>query len=99
MSFSVQVMQRQMYQDDEIRGLAEGLQDTLALVNECSDLRRIKGATDVISEISRAVLEAASLIDEYAQLSLASQFPFLICWFAAEIFFAFQEELFAPLSQ
>jgi hypothetical protein len=60
-----------MRQDEVIRDLAEGLRDTLAFASECSDLRQIKGATDVIREMCRAVLEAASLIDEYAQLSFS----------------------------
>lgn len=66
-----------MYQDEEVRDLAEGLRETLAFAKECSDLRQINGGPDVIREISRAVLEAASLIDEYAQLPFASQFSFV----------------------
>jgi hypothetical protein len=73
MSCYFQLLQQQMLQDDCIRDLAEGLQDMLAFVNECSDLRPIKGATDVIKEMSRGVLEAASLIDEYAKPSFAGQ--------------------------
>jgi NACHT domain len=65
-----------MRQDEVVRDLAEGLHDTLAFATECSDLRQIEGATDVIREICRAVLEAASLIDEYAQLS----FPGIILY-------------------
>jgi predicted metal-dependent RNase len=60
-----------MRQDEVVRDLAEGLRDTLAVATENSDLRPIKGATDVIREICRAVLEAASLIDEYAQVSFS----------------------------
>ena len=62
-----------MRQDESIRDLAEHLQETLAFANECSDLRQIKGATDVITEMSRAVLEAASLIDEYVQLPFVGE--------------------------
>lgn len=70
----IQVVQQQMCQDGEIRDLAERLQDTLAFANECSDLHQIRGGTDIIKEIIRAVLEAASLIDEYAQLPFAGRY-------------------------
>ena len=53
-----------MDQDNQIRDLAEDLRDMLAFANDCPDLCTVKGATDVIREMSRAVLEAASLVDE-----------------------------------
>jgi hypothetical protein len=67
-----------MSQDEDIRDLAEGLQDMLAFANACSDLRQIKGATDVIKEMSQAVLEAASLIDEYTRLPFAGRFIYYV---------------------
>lgn len=60
----MQAAQKQMNQDQVVRELAEDLRDMLAFANECPDLCTINGATDVIREMGRAVLEATSLIDE-----------------------------------
>jgi hypothetical protein len=56
-----------MRQDQEVRDLAEALKNALALVETCPGLRKINGATDVIQEMGRAAMDAASLIDEYAR--------------------------------
>lgn len=60
-------MLEQVRQDEEIRDLAQGLQETLAFANQCPDLLQIKGTTNVIEDIGRSILDVASLIDEYAK--------------------------------
>jgi hypothetical protein len=63
----------QVTQDQQIRDLSEELCDMLAFANDCPDLCTVKGATDVIREMSRAVLEAASLVDERVSSSFVGK--------------------------
>jgi hypothetical protein len=94
MSCHIQVLQQQIRQDDGIKDLAEGLQDTLAFANACPDLLNIMGATDVIKELIREVMEAASLIDEYTRLSFVGRFEAIVIR-VCHRHFVFQEELFS----
>lgn len=66
-----QAAQKQMQQDDDIHGLAVDLRDMLAWADQCPDLSIVKNATDIIREMVRAVLEAASIIDERIVSSFA----------------------------
>jgi hypothetical protein len=63
----------QMTQDQQIRDLLEELRDMLAFANDCPDLCKVNGATDVIREMSRAVLEAAALVDERVSSSFGGK--------------------------
>jgi hypothetical protein len=62
-----------MREDENIRSLAESMCQTLAFARRCPDLLKIEGITDVIREMSRAVLDAASLIEEYVRLPFVGQ--------------------------
>jgi hypothetical protein len=56
--------------DDTVRALAESLRETLGIAKEYPDLLVVEGTTNVIEEIGRTSLKIASLIHEYAKLSL-----------------------------
>lgn len=71
LSHWIQVLLRQVRQDEDIRDLAEGLQQTLSFANQCPDLLHVNGATNIIEEIGRSILDASSLIDEYAKYPFA----------------------------
>jgi hypothetical protein len=58
-----------MVQDETIRTLAEGLREMIGAANKVRDLLVIEGTTNVIEEIGRLSLQAASLIDEYTKLT------------------------------
>ena len=64
-------MQETDLQDNSIRDLAGTLREMLATANKIPDLPVIPNTTDVIVDISRQSLRAASLIHEYSKLSLA----------------------------
>lgn len=66
-----QAAQKQMQQDDDIHGLAVDLRDMLAWADQCPDSSIVKNATDTVREMVRAVLEAASIIDERIVSSFA----------------------------
>jgi hypothetical protein len=57
-----------MVQDETIRALAEGLREMIGAANKVRNLLLVEGTTDVIEEIGRLSLQAASLIDEYTKL-------------------------------
>ena len=57
-----------MVQDETIRALAEGLREMIGAANKVRKLLVIEGTTNVIEEIGRLSLQAASLIDEYTKL-------------------------------
>ena len=64
-------MQETDIQDDSIRELAVTLREMLAAANKVPDLPVIANTTDVIVDISRHSLRAASLIHEYTKSSFA----------------------------
>ena len=94
MSCQIQVLQQQIFRDEVIKDLAEGLQDTLAFANACPDLLKINGSTDVIKELIREVMEAASLIDEYTQQPFVGRSEAIIISVCCR-YFVLQEEFFA----
>jgi hypothetical protein len=57
-----------MVQDETIRTLAEGLCEMIGAANKVRNLLGIEGAINIIEEIGRLSLQAASLIDEYTKL-------------------------------
>jgi len=59
-----------MFQDDDVRSLAESLREMVGVAAEYPDLQFIHGTTNVIEEIGHLSLQIALLVDECAQLSL-----------------------------
>jgi hypothetical protein len=57
-----------MVQDETIRTLAESLREMIGAANKVPNLLVIEDTTNVIEEIGRLSLQAASLIDEYTKL-------------------------------
>jgi hypothetical protein len=45
----------------------------LAVTNECQDLGQIRGHTNILVDIARAIIEMSALIDEYAKHGLAGE--------------------------
>ena len=66
-----QAVQETDLQDDSIRELAGTLREMLATASVFPDLPVIQNTTNVIDDIGRQSLRAASLIHEYTKLSVA----------------------------
>ncbi|KAI0698119.1 hypothetical protein BC835DRAFT_689156 [Cytidiella melzeri] len=59
--------------DDQARSLAQELQETLAYAKECKDLKAIPGATDVLLEIAKLVVQSAAAFDAHIKHSIATR--------------------------
>ena len=76
--FSKAVKQQQV-DDESVRGLAEKLREMLGIAQECPDLKKIPGTTNVIKEMEDVCLSVASLIEEYTKNCLSEWKSAYLC--------------------